>query len=113
MDHPWAGKVMVAHDSEPALPVPGPMGNHRVDESRDHDGVDDVGHKVTALGQGPRDEGGGGGGEHELEEPFGQLVAWGIETGGEKMRIEKDKEKLNPEDNIDKRISADPLSFLA
>ena len=63
-------------DAEPALPVPGPVGHHGVDEAGDHDGVDDVGDEVAALGEGAGDEGGGGRGEHELEEPLGQLVHW-------------------------------------
>ena len=70
-------------DAEPALPVPGPVGDHRVDESGYHDGVDDVGDEVAALGEGAGDEGGGRRGEHELEEPLGQLVHW---KGREKKR---------------------------
>ena len=46
----------------------------RVDESRDHDGVDDVGDEVAPLGQGARDQRGRRRGEHELEEPLGQHV---------------------------------------
>ena len=74
MDDPAAGEIVESVDPEPAERVPRPVGQDGVDEPRDHDGVDDVGHEVAALGQGPGDQGGGGGGEHKVEEPLGQFV---------------------------------------
>ena len=71
-----AGKVVEAVDPEPPEGVPRPVGQDGVDEARDHDGVDDVGHEVAALGQGAGDQRGRRGGEHKVEEPLGQLVRW-------------------------------------
>lgn len=36
---------------QPSLVVPGPVSNDGVDESGDHDAVDDVGNEVTPLSQ--------------------------------------------------------------
>ena len=52
---------------EPAVRVPGPVGDGRVDPARDQHGVDEVGQELTALRDGPGHDGGGGGGEHELK----------------------------------------------
>ena len=76
MDDPAAGEIVESVDSKPAERVPRPVGQDGVDEPRDHDGVDDVGHEVAALGQGAGDQRGGRGSEHEVEEPLGQLVRW-------------------------------------
>lgn len=62
--------------------MPAPVGDERVDEPGDHDGVDDVGDKVASLGQWTRDERRSSRSEHELKEPLGQLV--GFKEGGRK-----------------------------
>ena len=67
---------MVAHDPEPALPVPGPVSDHRVDEPGNHDGVNNVGDEVAPLGQGTRHQRGRSSCKHKLEEPLGELVCW-------------------------------------
>ena len=70
MNHPAAGVVVKPLDLEPALGVPAPVRGHGVHEARDDGGVDDVRGEVAALGERPGDQGGGGGGEHELEQPL-------------------------------------------
>ena len=59
----------------------------RVDESCDHDGVDDVGDEVAALGEGARDERGRRRREHELEEPLGQHVRCKEKRGEPDIRL--------------------------
>ena len=53
-----SGKIVEAFDPQPALVVPGPVGDDGVDESGDHDAVDDVRDEVATLGQCPRHLGG-------------------------------------------------------
>ena len=61
---------------EPSLVMPRPVSNDGVDESGDHDAVDDVGDEVTPLSQWPGHKGGGSRREDELEKPLGVLVLW-------------------------------------
>ena len=53
----------------PAVAVPHPVHDHWVDEAGDHGGVDQIRTQLSALGDGARDDGRGGGGEDVLEEP--------------------------------------------
>ncbi len=76
MHNSAASKVMEPIDPEPADGVPGPVSNYWVDESSDHDRVDNVGHKVAPLSQWTRHQRGRSGGKHKVEEPLGQLVVW-------------------------------------
>ena len=74
MNNAAAGKVVIAQDPEPALPVPRPMGDDGVNDAGDEDRIDDVGDEVASFGQRARHQRGRRGREHELEEPLGQLV---------------------------------------
>ena len=70
MNHSAPGVVVKPPDLEPAVVVPAPVRGHGVHDARDDGGVDDVRGEVAALGERPGDQGGGGGGKHELEQPL-------------------------------------------
>mmetsp|Transcript_75966 Transcript_75966/g.216769 ORF Transcript_75966/g.216769 Transcript_75966/m.216769 type:complete len:403 (+) Transcript_75966:174-1382(+) len=59
----------------PALGVPAPAHDDRVDEAGEADRVGDVGGEGAPLGDGSRHDGGGGGREGPLEEPHAVHVA--------------------------------------
>ena len=75
MNHAGAREVKkVAGLRQPAVRVPGPVRDGRVDPTRDEHGVDEVGQELTALGNGPAHDGRCRGREHEGEEPARVLV---------------------------------------
>jgi hypothetical protein len=51
MNNRASGKVVKPFDVKPALLVPGPVRDDRVDEAGDHDAVHDVGAKVATFRQ--------------------------------------------------------------
>ena len=62
----------------PAVAVPHPVHDHGVDEAGDHGGVDQIRTQLSALGDGARDDGRGGGGEDVLEEPEREVASRGV-----------------------------------
>ena len=53
MNHPGAGEVFVESQvSEPASPVPGPVGDGRINPASQYDGVGEVGEELASLGDG-------------------------------------------------------------
>ena len=78
-------KVVEPFCPEPADGVPRPVRDNGVDEAGDHHRVDNVGHKVAALGQRARHQRRGRRGKHEVEEPLGKLVVWNGGMSWEKL----------------------------
>ena len=74
VDDATAGKVLVGDVSPPALAgqpaflVPGPVHDDGVHEASDDEAVGEVRHELGAFSHRARDDGGGSGCEHEVEE---------------------------------------------
>eukprot|EP00302_Diacronema_sp_CCMP2436_P024559 CAMPEP_0179922360 /NCGR_PEP_ID=MMETSP0983-20121128/5611_1 /TAXON_ID=483367 /ORGANISM="non described non described, Strain CCMP 2436" /LENGTH=524 /DNA_ID=CAMNT_0021825729 /DNA_START=24 /DNA_END=1598 /DNA_ORIENTATION=- len=75
VDHP-AEQAVCVEGREEARAVPHEVDDDRVDEGGERDRVDHVPSERAALGHAARDDGRRGGGEGELEEPGGPIVAF-------------------------------------
>ena len=69
-----ASKIVEAFDIKPSLRMPCPMRNNGIDESSNHDAIDNVSDKVATLRQRSGDQGSGSGRKNKLEKPLGELV---------------------------------------
>ncbi len=70
------GEVVEAHLGEPTLRVPNPACFDGVDKERERRGIDAVREELGALGHGARDDRGGGGAEHQVEDERRGIAAF-------------------------------------
>ena len=71
VDHRGAGEIDKTHLGEPAIAVPGPVAEQRVDKAGNHHCTAQITHVAGAFRHGPGGDGGGGSGEHDLEQEHG------------------------------------------
>ena len=69
MNHPGAGEAFVESQvRQPASPVPGPVGDGRINPAGEDDGVGEVSEELASLRNGSAHNRGSGGSEHKLRE---------------------------------------------
>ena len=75
VDHGGAGEVDKPESRQPAVAVPGPVAEQRVDQPGDQHGAAQIPQVAGAFRHRPGRDGGGGGGEHQLEQQQSPQIA--------------------------------------